>query len=214
MLIDTTAPPSTLALLCASYLVAYLICGIPFALIISQLFLGVDIRTRGSGNVGSTNALRELGLKWGVLTFVLDTLKGALSCWAAMGLAVCAHHFFTLNATHLLACVCGHIFSIYLKGRGGKGIATGLGAGLVVCPIPTITALIVFIAVVCTSRLVSLASLSATITLFFAYLYFFWPIHPAQAVAVLITCTAVIWAHRTNIRRLINKTEQKLGKSS
>lgn len=210
----TALTSHTAALLLCSYLICYLLCGIPFALLISRFCVGVDIRTRGSGNVGSTNMLRELGVRWGILTFILDCGKGILSCLIVVELSQFAHGSFVLNPTHLFLCVAGHIFSIYLKGRGGKGIATGLGAALMVCPICALIALACFIAVVISSRYVSLGSLSAAVALPISYLILQWPPSLFSACFVIMTGILVIWAHRSNIRKIKAHQERRLGSKS
>ncbi len=134
--------------------VAFFIGGINPASIFARL-LGKDI-TQGSGNPGATNAGRVLGRKWGVAVGVLDVLKGALPVWVAAALLGVGTAYLTG-----IAVVLGHVFSPYLRGRGGKGVATTLGAIFAVHPWYAVALVVVFVAVVAVSRWVALGSLAA-----------------------------------------------------
>ena len=210
---------------------AYLIGSIPFGVIVAR-FHGVDLRTRGSGNIGATNVGRVVGRKWGCLCFVLDTLKGFLPVLAAgvylrgsgrVG-AVDEQVAWLAQATWLavaFAAIAGHIFSLYLKFRGGKGVATSLGVLLGFYPYFTwagLAALAVWVMVVLLWRYVSLASITAAAS--FPLLFVgacglggwsivrYWPLLAfAFAMAAL-----VIVRHRSNIARLLAGTENKIGR--
>jgi glycerol-3-phosphate acyltransferase PlsY len=202
-------------------IMSYLLGSIPFGLIIARAH-GKDLRLEGSGNTGATNVSRVLGKKWAWLCFVLDVLKGLIPM-------LVARHLITLPATSpqlaiwlAVGCVAifGHIFPVYLKFKGGKGVATSLGVVLGLWPYYTICGLVAFavwIIVVLIWRYVSLASIAAAIT---------FPVCLTAAVAVVpdwqfgnlwplfIVATLmpvlVILRHRANIKRLIEGTESKV----
>ena len=145
--------------------IAYLIGAIPFGLFVARAFCGVDIRQRGSGNIGATNVGRELGWKWGGLVLVFDALKGLLPTLSPLLLT-------ELVGTPLenamvgcgIAAVVGHMFPVYLGFRGGKGVATGLGVAAAVAPVATLAAFVVFVLLTLTLRYVGLSSVVAAVT--------------------------------------------------
>ncbi len=202
---------------------SYLLGSVPFGLIIARAH-GKDLRLVGSGNIGATNVSRVLGRKWAWLCFVLDVLKGLIPM-------LVARHFITLPATSpklalwlVVGCVAifGHIFPIYLKFKGGKGVATSLGVVLGLWPYYTICGLVAFavwILVVIIWRYVSLASITAAIvfpvclTTAVAVVpdWRFDTLWPLFTVAILMPIL-VILRHRANIKRLIEGTESKVLK--
>src|SRR5712691_11997249 len=137
---------------------AYLLGSIPFGLLLTRLFGGGDVRKSGSGNIGATNVARVAGTLPGILTLFLDVAKGAAAVWLA-------GRFSNESATWMmiavLAALLGHCFPIWLKFRGGKGVATAAGAFLVLCPPALLGSVILFLLVVFFWRYVSLASISA-----------------------------------------------------
>lgn len=207
---------------------AYLIGGIPFGVVVGRM-CGVDVRKQGSGNIGATNVGRVLGRKLGGLVFALDVLKGLLPTLAAgtiLAGAAAAEHW--SDASRYLcwlavgvASVIGHNYPVYLRFRGGKGVATSLGATLGVYPdltYPALIALGVWVVVVAISRYVSLGSICAGIALplSFAGLSAYrgrsvlsegWPL----LLFALLVATMVIVRHRSNVRRLLAGTEPKMG---
>lgn len=199
---------------------AYLLCGIPFGLIVAKGSKGhVDVRTVGSGNIGMTNVARAAGAKAAAATFLLDMGKGALSM-AASRLAL-AHvagvpagelgatgAFAPLAALVFLACVCGHVFSPYLRLRGGKGISVGFGAGLVLLWPMSLAALVIFLACVVPTRYVSLGSVAAAVTMPFVGLLL--GMRPPAALVVALACALVVWRHKDNILRLRQGSERRL----
>ncbi len=190
---------------------AYLLGGIPFALIIGLRFYDIDVREHGSGNLGATNVFRALGAKAASATLLLDLLKGS----AAVGLA----YFVFSGQTELLrewamiattiAAVAGHSYSPYIRFSGGKGVATAAGALLVLTPVPWPLLLGTFIVVVLLTRMVSLGSVIIAAEYPLLCLLFYpgdWPIIGfAFGLAAL-----VIWRHRLNIVRIVRGEESKI----
>lgn len=198
---------------------AYLLCGIPFGLLIAHL-RGVDVRKVGSGNIGTTNVARSVGVVASGLTLLLDAGKGFVSMELARRLipwmAEREFKVFDLSQTAgvaitivYVACVCGHIFSPYLGFKGGKGIAVGFGAALGLDWHIALGVLVVFILVVVPSRYVSLASCSAALSLpFFALIF---GAAPVSLIPFAFVSALVIWAHRSNIKKLLNNEEKQFS---
>ncbi|MHC4158740.1 MAG: glycerol-3-phosphate 1-O-acyltransferase PlsY [Planctomycetota bacterium] len=200
---------------------AYLLGSIPFALIIAKAH-SKDLRTIGSGNIGATNLARALGKKWAYFCFCLDVLKGLLPMLAATCALLSPPAVRQLFLALVVGCaaVLGHIFPIYIKFKGGKGVATSFGVALGLWPYYTICAVIAFalwVLIVLLSRYISLASIVASvtfpITLIIAIVLIpnwdfanLWPLLVA-AIAIPIM---VILRHRENIKRLIAGTENKV----
>jgi acyl phosphate:glycerol-3-phosphate acyltransferase len=193
---------------------AYLLGGIPFALIIGLRFYDIDVRKHGSGNLGATNVFRALGAKAASATLLLDALKGS----AAVGLAF---FIFSGNSDLLrewamiaatIAAVAGHSYSPYIKFSGGKGVATAAGALLVLTPAPWPFLLGTFVIVVVLSRMVSLGSVIIAVMYPLLCLFFYpgdWPlIGFSFGIAAL-----VVWRHRTNIVRIVRGEESKISLS-
>lgn len=211
-------------------LAAYLVGSIPFGLLIGRA-RGVDIRTAGSGNIGATNVGRVLGTRFGILCFVLDVLKGAVPV-AVAGLVqgTFGRTGGDVGATDLwwwfavaAATVLGHLFPIYLRLRGGKGVATSLGALLATWPhltLPVLAALGVWIAVVRTTKYVSLASVAAGLALPLLHLVLAAAVR-GEALATVVArppfllaaalAVLVVVRHRSNLSRLRAGTEPRLG---
>ena len=209
---------------------SYLIGGIPFGLLIARL-KGVDIRRVGSGNIGATNVGRALGRRWGVLVLALDAAKGAATVLVARELLdAAAGAFAGLRPVHGdlvllgtgLACVTGSIAPLYLRFRGGKGVAASLGVVVGIFPyltLPGLVAGLVWVVVVLLSRYVSLGSIVAALTLPAAFLIISrfrgWPLaehYPLLGLCAALTL-AVLLRHRANIARLLAGTENKIGGS-
>lgn len=195
----------TTGLLWAGLLLAsYLLGSIPFALIVGRLLRGVDVRKGGSGNVGSTNLLRMAGWLPAVLAFSLDMLKGTLPALVGAWLAGPVGGL----AAGALA-VIGHNWSVYLRGRGGKGAATSLGVLWAVAPLVGAAVLAFFLLVVMLTRYVSLGSMTAgaSAPLIFWLLGAGWP---EVAIASVLSFLLVL-RHRPNIARLLAGTENRFG---
>jgi glycerol-3-phosphate acyltransferase PlsY len=196
---------------------AYLIGSIPFGYLIVRMTRGGDVRETGSGGTGATNVSRRAGLAAGLLTLVLDAAKGAFAVLVA-GVAL-SHHRATINvrwvvAAAAIAVIAGHIFPVWLRFRGGKGVATAAGAFFMVAPFALLCAGLVFVIVVALTRYVSLASLAAAVMIpFFLWLQK-WLVQPAADIrppltAAVISALLIIFAHRGNIARLVDRTEPK-----
>ena len=179
-------------------LIAWLIGGIPFGWIIVHLMTGSDIRETGSGNIGATNVLRTAGPLPGVLTLLLDAAKGFVAVWLADRLTGGSVLWMSLSA---LAVLLGHAFPIWLKFKGGKAVASFIGAFAYLTPLPLVAVLLLFVMVVAWTRHLSLGSVIAAGLFPIAC----WMIlHPAWPVLVAAVGAAVliVWRHRGNIERI------------
>jgi len=183
---------------------AYLLGSIPSGYILGK-FAGVDVRQVGSGNVGATNVAREVGKWQGILTLLADALKGVIpvSIGLAMTLAPAA------IAAIAAAAFLGHLYPIFLQFRGGKGVATGLGALLVIAPLAALLLIAIFVVVVLLTRLVSLSSMIAAAVAPFALWIFVQP--PAIVLLGAFLAAMIVWRHRGNIQRLLTGTEPRFG---
>ena len=185
---------------------AYLLGSVSFAVFLVRLKTGKDIRTEGSGNAGATNVLRAHGKTLGILVALLDVAKGALAVWLVK--LVTADPRYAAAAG--FAAILGHVFPIFYGFRGGKGVATAVGAFLVLAPWATLVCIGVFVAVIALTRYVSLGSVVAMVLLPpVAGLIFHAPrpiVTAAAATAVLI-----VLKHRENLKRLAAGKERRLG---
>jgi len=188
-------------------IIAYLFCAIPFGLLVAKS-QGVDIRSQGSGNIGATNVFRVVGKGWGILTLVLDALKGFIPAFFFPMLGKLDSEWGVLFG---LAAIIGHSFPVYLKFKGGKGVATSTGMLLGVAPLAVGVGILVWIACMVIWRYVSLASIAAAATIAVAV----WIVEDKGLIiniALTILGVMVIWLHRANIKRLLNGTENRMGK--
>ncbi|MCK2087000.1 glycerol-3-phosphate 1-O-acyltransferase PlsY [Thauera aromatica] len=186
-------------------LAAYLLGSIPFAIVTSKLFGLQDPRRYGSGNPGATNVLRSGSKVAAALTLLGDSLKGWLAVWAAGELG------FGIDQAALagLAAFLGHVFSVFLRFNGGKGVATALGVLAGVDGRIAIFCAVIWLMIAYTSRYSSVAALSAAVAAPLAGLLFLGP-QPAVA-ALAVMAAVLIWRHKTNIVRLRAGTEGKIG---
>ena len=220
-------------------LLAYLCGAIPMALIIGRLTSGVDIREHGSGNTGTTNAFRVLGWGPGLLVFAGDVLKGSLGCLimhltlAKMGSillestdllidktldgATAAHAVAVAGPLHdiplalaLLVCIVGHMFSVFMKFKGGKGIATSFGALLVVMPFVALSGLAVFLLFTFVSRIASVGSITAALSLPITA-FIFHGDSVSYIVFTFIAAFIMIIAHRKNVVRIFQGKEPRFS---
>ncbi len=185
-------------------LLAYLIGSIPFGYLLIRSKEGKDIRSLGSGNIGATNVFRRNRLS-GILTLLLDAGKGYLAVAVAVWLGG-SHEW---QAVAAIFAIIGHVFTVWLRFKGGKGVATGCGAYLAISPLAVLTTLGLFVIILIITRYISVASIAATAFFpFWAYLCG----EPATVLLWIILGAALIIAkHHQNIRRLMSGTENKFA---
>jgi acyl-phosphate glycerol 3-phosphate acyltransferase len=201
------------------FLASHLMGAIPFGYLVARA-RGVDILRQGSGNIGATNVGRVLGRRWGIVVFLLDFTKGAVPVLVATGLenAVDGLPLRALPVGAGVAAFLGHLFPIYLRFRGGKGVATAAGVVAVLMPLPFLAAFVCWLAVFVSTRFMSLASLVAAAVLCALRLSFTPnPWGPNEAVLsgfCLVAATLVVARHHANIRRLLRGTENRFQDTS
>lgn len=195
------APMTTFLFLCLIAL-AFFLGAIPFGLVIAKTFKGIDPRKAGSGNIGSTNVARLCGLPWGIFTLFCDIMKGLLPVL----LAVCVLSSPSMQSTVALAAVIGHIKSPFLGFKGGKGVATTIGALIPLAFWPLLCAVLCCVAVIAVTRYVSLGSMvmAASLIVFYAVFGRF----DLEPLAIILF-VMIVWAHRANIGRLLRGEESK-----
>jgi glycerol-3-phosphate acyltransferase PlsY len=185
-------------------LIGYALGSVPFAFIVARR-AGIDVRVAGSGNVGAANVLRTTGTPLGVMVMALDILKGVAAVLLASGIEGTP----SAMAAAGTAAVVGHIYPVWLRFHGGKGVAVAAGVFSVLAPFATVAAAAVFLAVVWASRVISLGSVAATITLPSVALA---AGSPAPVAAAAIGAAALIlFRHRANVRRILHGTERRVG---
>jgi acyl phosphate:glycerol-3-phosphate acyltransferase len=185
---------------------SYLLGSIPFGYLLVRTIYGEDVRQTGSGNIGATNVSRT-SPALGITTLVLDALKGAAA------VLICRAIFpgrETLAATAALFAIVGHVFPIWLKFRGGKGVATAMGSFLVLTPKAVLVIIAAFVAVLVLFRYVSLGSIVAIIL----FPLLVWSLHGTPNTVILLATAAsvlILAKHSKNIRRLLSGTEPRFG---
>ena len=184
---------------------SYLIGAIPSSIVLAKLFSREDIRGSGSGNIGATNAVRLLGKKLGALTFLGDMLKGFLPVCAG----TIIFHSPVLTALFGMAAFLGHLFPVYLKFKGGKGVATAFGIFLYLAPAVMLIEVVVFVLIVFLWRYVSLASLIVSTAMPFLLAAFSCP-QPTVLLSIIMSLL-IFLKHSANIKRLLKGTENRLG---
>jgi acyl phosphate:glycerol-3-phosphate acyltransferase len=195
---------------------AYLLGSIPTGYLLVRIFRRQDIRSIGSGNIGATNVLRSGGKALGAATFLLDVLKGAAAVYfgGLLGAILAPTVLLTsMQALAAFSAVLGHVFPVWLRFRGGKGVATGFGVFLIPAPIAALAAIVLFAVILAISRYVSLASILATLG-FPVFAWFTARTHSAFVFAVELAVSLLIIAkHHQNIARLLSGTESRFGGS-
>ena len=200
-------------------IISYLLGSIPHALIVSKLTMGIDIREHGSKNMGATNTLRVLGVKWGLIVLFLDALK------AAIVVAVVNYNLFGIRELvfhpliYGIFAILGHLYPVFCKFKGGKGIAATAGLMFAVDPLICLTILIIFLAIFLTTKYVSLGSL-VIMVVFAVELIIFGQhgryaleaneLYEMYALAIVLAIMGW-WRHRANIERLLKGTENKIN---
>lgn len=188
------------------YLGAYLAGSIPTGYWLGKTWKGVDVRQLGSGNLGATNVFRVLGQGPGAITLAIDILKGFVSVWITK-------RFYpeplSISLFAGLCAILGHTTSLFVRFRGGKGVATSAGVFLALLPVPSLAALASFLLVFGLSHYVSLGSLSGALVL--AVSSFLLAAPPVLSWSATAIAGFVFWTHRANIRRLWNGTENRIA---
>jgi acyl phosphate:glycerol-3-phosphate acyltransferase len=200
---------------------SYLLGSIPFGYLLVRIFRGQDIRETGSGNIGATNVARTGSKLLAIATLLLDAAKGYVAVAHVFFMA--QHHpdhlppwdpytVYTLATLAGLFALIGHMFPIWLRFKGGKGVATALGAFLALAPAAVVASLVVFLAVVAVTRYVSLGSILAAVVFPFAA---WWLIPSTRSASVMLLMAAssllIIVRHKDNIRRLVAGKENRFG---
>ena len=183
--------------------VAYLLGAIPFGYLLVKWKTGADVRSSGSGNIGATNVLRTSGRAAGIATLLLDIAKGYLAVWVAGRLTSGDPLWMSLAAVAVMA---GHAYPVFLRFRGGKAVASFVGAFLCLTPLALAAVLVVFAAVVASTRYISMGSIAGAATFPLAVWLILHPPIPVIA-ASLLAGAFIIWRHSGNIRRLRAGTE-------
>jgi glycerol-3-phosphate acyltransferase PlsY len=187
--------------------IAYLVGGVPFGYLLVRWKTGRDVRALGSGNIGATNVLRTTGRAAGIVTLLLDIAKGYFAVWLAGRLTGGSAEWMSAAA---LAVMAGHAFPVFLKFRGGKAVASFVGAFLCLTPLALAAILLLFVAIVAKTRYISLGSITGAAALPFAA----WLISsaaPAAIAAAAVGGAFIIWRHRENIGRLREGRENRLS---
>jgi len=217
-LLGFALPAGELVLLPSAWIIvatAYLIGAVPFGLLIAKRVSGIDLREFGSGNIGTSNAVRAMGRRWGFVVFLLDFLKGFLPVVACYGLV--GEHSETLDLLQVLtgtAAVLGHCYPVYLGFRGGKGVATGCGAIVAINVWVFVSGGVVWLVTRFTTRYAGLASIMMGITFPIAT----WVIdrilglhRPELLVGSLLLTILILVRHRSNMKRMLKGTEPRIG---
>lgn len=193
----------------ASFLLAYLLGSIPFGYVIVRFREGRDIRASGSGNIGATNVARSAGAALGAVTLLLDGAKGYAAVWLARWLT---HDDPAAVIVAAGVAIVAHMFPVWLRFKGGKGVATGAGAFLPICPEAVAGALAVWIVAVGITRYVSLGSIIAAAALpLLVYVLYRPPPTPLEVgIGSNLCAVLIIWKHRDNLRRIVAGNENRL----
>ena len=189
--------------------VGYLLGSIPFGYLLVRIFTGEDVRVSGSGNIGATNVARK-SPALGAATLLLDAAKGLAAVLVARVLFSGPHQPLIMTTAAFFA-VLGHLFPVWLRFRGGKGVATSLGAFILLTPKSILCLLVLFFLIAVAFRYVSLGSVAVAA----AFPLLAWALHeysdPRQLIFVSLVSALVIWKHRQNIGRIAAGTESKFG---
>jgi acyl phosphate:glycerol-3-phosphate acyltransferase len=218
--VDSSSLPTPDSLLSTPYsqpilgplttLIAYLLGSIPFGYLVVRWQKGIDIRTTGSGGTGATNVMRNLGIVGFAATFVLDFGKGYAAVWLTSRITGGDPSWIAAAA---VAAIAGHIFPVWLRFHGGKGVATGVGVFFALAPVPMAFVVVIFLLVLATWRYVSLGSMIATAA-FPALVYALNRPPKAILIGAMGAAVLIITSHHANMRRLLHGTENKIGKQA
>lgn len=196
-------------------IVCYLVGSIPSGYLIGKAFKGINIRDFGSGNIGFTNVLRVMGMLPALIVLIIDVTKGIISVYLGFFFA----HLIGIDSQIMggiggLASIVGHNWPIFLKFKGGKGVAVTAGVFLTLAPIPFLSSLLIMIGIIALTRYVSLGSIVAAATL--PFFVWFWLGNDARFYLFLSIMAAflIFFKHRSNIQRLLRNKEKKIGQKS
>ncbi len=198
--------------------ISYLYSSIPFSLIIPKTFWNIDPRNYGSGTIGATNVLRSAGTVAGIICYLLDFSKGLLGA----GIPILLSNYGYIKENHwlivfgALAAIIGHCWPIYLKFKGGKGVATSMGSIVIISPKIFLFFIVIYLIILFSSRYTSLAGIItfALLPLIGYLVKYFWSNRIGLSqflIFSIITAIVIIWRHQSNIKRLLNGTERRLG---
>lgn len=186
--------------------IAYVLGAIPFGFLIVKLTTGKDVRAAGSGNIGATNVLRTTGKGAGIATLILDIAKGFGAVWIADSLTYNSSLWMSAAA---LAVIAGHAYPVFLKFRGGKAVASCVGAFLYLSPVPMIAVAVVFVVVVAGTRYISAGSVVGAITLPLGVWLIQHP-DPEVLIAAIVAGAFIVYRHKANLARIQAGTENVL----
>ena len=189
-------------------LLGYLYGSIPFALVIGKVFYNTDVRERGSGNLGGTNAGRVLGKKAGISVIVLDALKAVIIFYLSGYLSLKFNLNPDIKYIAGLACIFGHCYPIFAEFRGGKAVSTSLGYFLCIEPLYAVVAIVVFLLVLKISKYVSLSSISTALIVL--CITPFLAVSITAKLCMLVAVILLVYRHKDNIKRIKNHTESKI----
>lgn len=189
-------------------LLGYLYGSIPFALVIGKVFYNTDVRERGSGNLGGTNAGRVLGKKAGISVIVLDALKAVIIFYLSSYLSLKFNLNPDIKYLAGLACIFGHCYPIFAEFRGGKAVSTSLGYFLCIEPLYAVVAIVVFLLVLKISKYVSLSSISTALIVL--CITPFLAVSITAKLCMLVAVILLVYRHKDNIKRIKNQTESKI----
>lgn len=187
--------------------VAYFIGGIPFGYLLVRLTTGKDVRSSGSGNIGATNVLRTTGRAAGVATLLLDVAKGFFAVWLAAKITADDPLWMSFAA---LAVMAGHAFPVFLKFKGGKAVASFIGAFLYLTPLPLAAVLVLFVITVAVTKAISAGSILAAGTFPLGVWLILHPPAPVL-IASLIAGAFIVYRHKSNIERLRSGSENRFS---
>jgi acyl phosphate:glycerol-3-phosphate acyltransferase len=192
--------------------IAYLLGSIPTSVWIGKSFYGIDVREFGSGNAGATNTFRVLGKKAGIPVLIIDILKGtaAVALSYLSGFENQSDEFVNLQLGLGIAALIGHIFPVFAGFRGGKGVATILGIVVCIVPVSCSLALVVFLTVLFSTRMVSLSSMLAGISFPFILNLILGNTNPVLTTFSIVVAVLLVITHRKNIKRILKKQESKV----
>ena len=206
--------------LLATIVFSYLVGSFPTSIIVGKIFKGIDIREHGSGNAGATNVLRVMGWKLGVAVLLIDVGKGIVATLFVAQLAF-GHTALSDSVIQIITGSCavvGHIYTIFAGFRGGKGVGTAAGMIFSLYPIPAIFCALIFFITVATTRFVSLGSITAAallpIILLISKYLFHVTVETSLLFFAVFIVSLIIFAHRGNIKKLLNGTENRFGRTS